>query len=106
MFYIGVFFVMFGLCSALKPQKLCVNCQYFFIGKNTDVKFGTCFLCPKEEDNLKNFLVTGTTVYDEYSFCSTARSNVNMCGKDGQKYRKKYDFKKKGSLNEEKRLDF
>ena len=101
MFYIGVFFLMFGVCSALKPHKLCVNCQYFFIGKNTDVKFGTCFLFPKEEDNLKNFLVTGTNVYDEYTFCSTARSNLNMCGKEGKNYRKKYDLKKRGSSNEE-----
>lgn len=102
MFNTALLVGIIGICSALK---LCVNCQYFFIEKNTDTKFGKCFLFPKEEDNFKNYLLTGKTVYDEYNSCSIARSNINMCGKEGRKYRKRYDFQIVKN-NEKKWLDF
>jgi hypothetical protein len=91
---IALFFILFSRVQSLAQKKVCVNCQYFFIPENADAKFGKCFLFPKTEENLKNYLVTGTNVYDEYKFCSKARDNVDMCGARGSKYRKNYTFKK------------
>jgi hypothetical protein len=36
-----------------------------------------------------NFLVDGIIKKPEYYYCSTARQNDNMCGKDGKLYEKK-----------------
>jgi hypothetical protein len=64
------------------------------------MKYGKCFLYPKTEENLNKYLVTGSNINDEYQYCSTARQQFDMCGKEGKSYRKSYTFKK------EKNYDF
>jgi len=81
-------------CVAWKPAKLCVNCQYFLLTQGTDAKYGKCFLFPKAEENLNKFLVTGSNINDEYYLCTSARQNIDMCGKEGKSYRKTYTFKR------------
>lgn len=79
---------MIPSCSASIPNtpKLCVNCKYFtknFFNKN---EYGKCFLFPKEIDN-DNYFVTGKLESKlDYYYCSTARTNKNMCDKEGKYY--------------------
>jgi hypothetical protein len=69
-----------------------VNCQYFLLTKGTDVKHGKCFLFPKTEENLNKYLVTGSNINNEYHDCTTARQNVDMCGKQAKSYKKHYAY--------------
>ena len=78
---------------SLNPERLCVNCQYFSVNKNTDTVFGKCIALPKTEENEKRYLVTGSHKNDDYLFCYSARSSDTMCGKEGKRYRKKYTWK-------------
>jgi hypothetical protein len=82
------------ICSIILPTlslkktlpKLCVNCKFFINSVSGENKYGKCSLFPNKENNI-NFLVTG--VEDSYSYCSYARINDDMCGKEGKKYKKK-----------------
>lgn len=88
-------------CVAWKPTKLCVNCQYFLLTKGTEVKHGRCFLFPRTEENLNKYLVTGSNLNNEYHYCTTARQQYDMCGKEGKSYRKSYTFKREKFDEEE-----
>lgn len=87
------------ICSIILPifslknikHKLCINCKYFITDNNNNDKFGKCTLFPrKENDNF--FLVTGITEDKiiEYHYCSVSRESNNMCGKEGNMFKKKY----------------
>lgn len=80
---------------SLHREKLCVNCQYFSINKNTNTEniFGKCLAFPRIEENEINYLITGNKEKRDFLYCSTARNDFEMCGKEGNKYRKRYKFK-------------
>ena len=82
----------------IKP-KFCTNCQHFISTSNGDDKFGKCGLFPKIDNN-KYFLVNGVKEEEEmdYHYCETTRTYANMCGENGDFYRKKYTRKQKGIL--------
>lgn len=76
--------------TPIKP-KFCCDCKFFkpnyFIGN----KYGKCSLFQKdqEHDN-RYYLVDGIKKINiDYSFCSTARSQTNMCGPEATLYVKK-----------------
>jgi hypothetical protein len=89
------------ICSVVLPAlslksvtpKVCVNCKFFTKNVNSEDKYGRCSLFPKEENTI-NFLVSGIKDDNNYFLCSTARTNNNMCGKEGKMY-KKNQYKKK-----------
>jgi hypothetical protein len=71
----------------IKP-KFCVNCRYFI--PNTDglkTEYGKCSIFPYENSK---YLVDGIIRDTEYFTCSTARSCEKLCGKNGNRYKKKY----------------
>ena len=87
-------YILLGLfltVSSMKP-KLCINCKYYV--NTSDLKsniiYGKCLLSPKNNDNDINFLVSGQKNI-EYNYCSTARGNENICGKDGKLHVRKYN---------------
>ena len=66
--------------------KFCVNCKHFIPHEHNN-EFGKCSSFVYENSK---FLVDGIVRDNEYYTCSTARSSINLCGKEGTKYRKKY----------------
>lgn len=70
---------------SLKP-KLCINCKFF--SKDflfDDNRFGKCLLFPDENKDIDNFLVDGIVEKKKikYIYCSIAREDDDMCGKEG-----------------------
>jgi hypothetical protein len=87
--------------QSVKP-KLCIQCKHL-LPTNRDV-FGRCSLFPRESI-VANYLVTGMddkSNADHYFYCSTARTNEDMCGKEGIKFQIKYPKKKSTFYSEEK----
>lgn len=83
---------------SLNPEKLCVNCQYFSMNKNVqnmnmENVFGKCLAFPRTESSEISYLITGNKENNDYNYCSTARRDSEMCGKEGKKYRKRYKLK-------------
>ena len=78
-------------CTCLKQTtpKFCVNCKHF-IPHEYNNEYGKCAFFVYENSK---FLVDGIARENEYYTCSTARSSINLCGKEGTKYRKKYTKK-------------
>ena len=80
---------MFALTFSVQGwPKFCVNCRYFI--PNTDglkTEYGKCSIFPYENSK---FLVDGIIRDTEYFTCSTARSCEKLCGKNGNRYKKKY----------------
>ena len=75
-------------CVAVQP-KLCIHCKHFtktFMNRN---EFGKCLLFPRKiEDD--DYYVTGkiTKIKPDYYYCTTARTQTNMCDKQGKFYEK------------------
>jgi len=69
--------------------KLCVDCKFFKKDLLGD-RFGTCSLFKKYEISDDSFLVDGIVRGKsvKYHYCSTARLDDCMCGKDGNLYEK------------------
>ena len=94
---LSVFFVK---VVSIKEHNICINCRYYI---NNDIdKFGKCLLFKVHEHEdlfekrreMTDFLVTGRekkkiNQAPRYVFCSTARDNEYMCGKEGKKYEDK-----------------
>lgn len=88
-------YIFLIICSIILPtlslkktiSKFCINCKFFINSDSNDNKYGKCSLFPMHENNI-NFLVTGLENND-YSYCKTARTYDDMCGKEGKKYKKK-----------------
>jgi hypothetical protein len=75
-----------------KP-KLCINCKHF-ISNTGDSKFGKCGLFPINKSGIY-YLVNGIKENMDYDYCKTARSFSNLCGENGELYKKKYVKKQK-----------
>lgn len=90
MFIFTLLNVLFLPILSLKP-KLCINCKYFIKDYLSNDKFGKCSLFPKKENDIY-MLVSGIPEDKnlEYHYCSVSREIVNMCGKEGKLYKKKY----------------
>jgi len=89
-FFTIIYLNLLCLLNSTNP-KLCVDCKFFkkdLFGN----KYGTCSLFEKTEisDNYNDFLVDGIVRRKKvkYHYCSTARNDDNMCGKDGKLYEK------------------
>lgn len=96
--------LLFSTVSIMSARvKHCVNCKHFLgaiDGPNTqdvvdsyNVLFGKCALFPVNDPRkMTNYLISGkekpTEPIIDYRFCSTARSFEDMCGIDGQLYKK------------------
>jgi hypothetical protein len=85
--------LLFALSTSQKQTdtKLCVNCKFFAKPKLLlPNRFGKCSLFSKEEQN-NDSLVDGfkkdKTI--SYTYCSIARNDVTMCGKEGKLYEEK-----------------
>ena len=93
--YFFIFFTILSPLFSLKVDKpkFCINCKHFISDSHTD-KFGKCALFPKNINNY--YLVDGiTSEYIDHMYCSTARSENNMCDKEGKMYKKKITPRKK-----------
>jgi hypothetical protein len=79
------------LSVEIKP-KFCVNCRYY-LPYGLGPEYGKCSIFPFENSK---YMVDGIIRDTEYFSCSTARSCEKLCGKAGNKYKKKYvtTFKK------------
>lgn len=85
------------MSSALKTTpKFCVNCKYFIPHESNDDATKCSFF---KKENLK-FLIFGKNNEYEHYYCSTARNNDNMCGKEAIKY-----VKRTKNTNREKDLE-
>ena len=73
-------------------QKLCIHCKYFSADKNS-IKFSKCEMFPKVENKF-NYLVTGVEE-EEYNYCFTSRSHDDMCGEQGDMFKRKHISKYK-----------
>ena len=88
-----ILFTLFVLSSSLRQSKpkICIDCKYF-IPCDTNNKYGRCLAFPKIE-NKKYILVVGEEANilsdADYNYCFFARDNDNMCGVDGNNYKKK-----------------
>ena len=92
LFVILYYLLLLVLSNSTKP-KLCVDCKFFrknFYGN----EFGTCSLFTRYEISDDSFLVDGKQrkTIVKYNYCSTARQQDSMCGKDGKLYEKNDDF--------------
>lgn len=81
------------LCSILLPAfslkeitpKFCINCKFFKKDLGSDDKYAKClFFTNIKYDN--DYLVNGLKIID-YHYCSIARNNDNMCGKEGKMFK-------------------
>ena len=72
-------------------QKFCIHCKHFKNTLRTDATFGKCALFPTEQNQL-SYLVSGSISDFEaiqYRYCSTVRTQEDMCGKEGKLYERK-----------------
>ena len=69
-----------------KKQNLCFKCNNFKKTLFNQNKFGKCKLFPKESNVLDG---SKTKIKMDYEYCSTARDNDDMCGKEGFFFEKK-----------------
>lgn len=89
-FFIIIYYVNLIICSSnLSKPKLCIDCKFSkksFFGS----EYNKCSLFEINYNN-DNFLVDGIERIKnpEYYYCSIARGNNNMCGKDGKLYEKR-----------------
>jgi len=87
----------------ITQDKKCVNCKFFLLKENNPFNwnldnnpdYGKCSLFPKHEQQ-KKYVVAGEEVINnaDFSYCTTARSFADMCGKDARFYRHKYKPRK------------
>jgi len=73
------------LFMALTVPKLCTHCKFFRQDPFVMNKYGKCVQFPKEKSN-PYFLVNGhvEATFQDYHYCSTARSIEGMCGHTGK----------------------
>ena len=95
LFYIlnFLFFITRNASSSSSSEKYCVNCKFFVKHPFSKSTFGKCSAFRKNLENyqLLDYLVSGKQKI-EYKFCSTARENDNLCGKEGKMYIEKDNF--------------
>lgn len=77
-----------------KKINLCINCKHFrpdYILLIPNNEFAKCSVHNRLEEN-DNYLVTGEMYKKEikYTYCSIARNNENMCGKEGKDFVSKH----------------
>ena len=60
----------------------CINCKHF-ISDSMSVKYSKCKMAPID---ITQYLVSGNTKDIVFHYCSTARTDDSMCGKNGTKY--------------------
>jgi len=95
-FFRSCFLVFLGFAFSQHKTNLCVNCRHFsnplWLSNplcNSD-EFGRCMLYPKKEEISSNYLVTGKPPtkegVDNYYYCTTARTSVDMCGPKGKDF--------------------
>jgi len=88
-------YIVLIICSIILPimsvkqtkPKFCINCKYF-ISDNRASEFGRCSIFKIKDSTSADFLITGITNADDYSYCSTTRNYNHMCGKEGKYYKK------------------
>lgn len=88
-----ILFLLPVYAVALLKPKLCIHCKHFISDNDTN-EFGKCVLFPRIE-NKYNYLVTGVQDND-YEFCSISRKYDDMCGEEGNMFKKKHVSKYKG----------
>ena len=74
-------------------EKYCVNCKYFVKNPFCKDTFGKCSAFRKNIENYQklDYLVSGKQKI-EYKFCSTAREDEDLCGKEGKMYMERSNF--------------
>lgn len=83
--------MIFSIIHAQKKSKLCIHCKYFKDNGSSPI-FGKCALFPSIY--IAENLVAGTK--DNYlTYCSSARNNENLCGKEAKKFVRKYKKREK-----------
>ena len=95
--------LLFHLFVLLKSINICKNCKYFIPDDSfsSQIFYAKCAALPKIENVDLKYLVSGPTEndqhmqdhIDDYYYCSTSRNFESLCGKEGKKYKKKYQRK-------------
>lgn len=91
-FFIAFVFSIFSPIFSLKEAKpkICINCRHFITDNDVGL-FGKCSLFPlKNEKN--GYLVNGIQEDEiiDFQYCSVARKQDTMCGKEGSLHKRKY----------------
>jgi hypothetical protein len=87
--------MIFSIISSQKQPKLCINCKYFKDNGSSQI-FGKCALFPNIY--IGEHLVVGTK--ENYLlYCSSARNNENLCGKEAKGFIRKYKKRVKKERN-------
>ena len=70
-------------------QNFCINCKYIILNE-ISIQYSRCSLFPIIKNYNQDFLVTGEIIKPniEYYPCSVAREFDDMCGKDGEMFKK------------------
>lgn len=89
------------LLSTSNAEKFCINCKHFKPAFLSDNEFGKCSVFPREKSNKIDYLISGKPKL-EYSYCSTARGDEDMCGPTGKYFEKKTNFFRKITCNKDK----
>ena len=90
---IYILFCIIWSSSVYSYEKYCVNCKYFVKNPFCNDTFGKCSAFRKKIENhqLMDYLVSGKQKI-EYKYCSTARENEDLCGKEGKMYFERSNF--------------
>jgi hypothetical protein len=89
-----ILYPILSLCtqSIKNTPNLCIHCKHYTKDFFSNSEYGKCLLFLRKKDN-DNFLVNGKKYDDKpnYYYCSTARTNDDLCGKEGKFYQDKTD---------------
>ena len=90
--YIIIFVCFASFTTSSSEKKYCVNCKYYVRNPFCKDTFGKCAAFRKTTDsNEIDYLISGKEKI-EYKYCSTARENENLCGKEGKMYFERSNF--------------
>ena len=74
-------------------EKFCVNCKFFIKSTFCNEMYGRCAIFPVESETHNiDYLISGNNKFKEYRFCSSARTDENLCGITGKYYEKHINF--------------
>jgi hypothetical protein len=93
LFFIISYAIISTISANVVKPKLCIDCKFFKNSFISGSQFGKCSLFPIVKEN-DYFLVNGkkNTKNIDYHYSSISRRYEDMCGKEGNFFKKKNGF--------------
>lgn len=108
MLFLSILFSFFPFIQCYKP-KFCINCKYLIPDNvlGSQSLYSRCLKFPKKSQNNVDYLVSGERKKDFtiYYYCTIARDQEDMCGKEGKGYRRKPSLKDRSEDEENIKWD-